>query len=363
MRSGPARRSTTWPQPHGLVLVLAAARGRLRAGLVAADRRPALAVHGPQGPCAPPDRRLVDRRRGRLLVPARRVRARGRQLQPADRRRHRRARSSDAGPGGPRCVREARAGPGDRSAGLATRRAARRRASWPSRCRGCGSGRSGSGTSWRTSAFPLGPQVADPVPVRPRRRAGHRRGRSARPGRGRLGRPTIADPGVLLGQPRRADRAGRDRRPGAALRPRRRHGVIAARRDAPLAAAEAAPRDRRSSRSSCPCTTRARRSSRCSAPSPARCQDAARAGRRLRLRRRHDRPGRRPARERDSAAPRPPERPRPGRPQRDEGRHRRHERAVRPDLDGRRLGRAARRRPDGRAREAAAPTSCPPRAT
>ena len=64
-----------------------------------------------------------------------------------------------------------------------------------------------------------------------------------------------------------------------------------------------------------------------------------------------------------AGASRAAQRPRSRRPQRDEGRDRRNDRAVRAHLDGRRLGRAPRRRPDGRARREAAPTSSPPRAT
>ena len=70
--------------------------------------------------------------------------------------------------------------------------------------------------------------------------------------------------------------------------------------------------------------------------------------RRLRLRRGHDGPGHRPTTRRDPRPARPAQRPRSGRPQRDEGRDRRDGGAVRPHLDGRRVGRAPRRRPDGR---------------
>ena len=91
--------------------------------------------------------------------------------------------------------------------------------------------------------------------------------------------------------------------------------------------------------------------------------DPARARRRLRLRRRHDRPGRRPPGGRHPGAPRSPERPGSRRAQRDEGGDRRDERAVRPDLDGRRLRRARDRRRDGRLWRGPAPTSSQPAAT
>ena len=105
----------------------------------------------------------------------------------------------------------------------------------------------------------------------------------------------------------------------------------------------------RARRSSCPSTTRARPSSRS-------CEAWRTASRRrtssssCTTSTGHDRPGHRAPGRRAAGAPRPPQRPRAWRPQRDEGGHRRDDRAVRPDLHGGRLRRAAGRRPDGRAR-------------